>query len=340
MLSYTIDNLDSSACYFSYVETSTPYDNIWVYGDNAFHSMTEFNLHYTQDTINEHSPEQVRVDDGNTYLYFVKSLAFPNASIQTTMTVAMDGDTSNNSFEISCDCEWIELIRDRNNIRILSVPNFTTSEHNGIITIRSNINARDRITIPLVQDAMIYSIMIGEVKYVNSNGNELTLNHDTQRTNEFEVTLDTLTDMTDSNNETVTATIWSNASEGKFNIKVIRKYEPIGTTDDPSLGLQLDDDGQYYATMRRINTQGQTVTYRRKVIVIGNVVYIVKKYDNGLKAYPTYRNEYGNAIRELVLVNYGRVFMVNGCFYEFVLCNADERNTVAKLRVNFQENVL
>lgn len=339
MLSYTIDNLVDSPCYFSYVETSTPYDDIWVYGVNAFYSEADFRSHYTQGTITEQSPDHVRVDEGSNYIYFIKTLAFPNDSVQVVMTVAVEGDTSNNSFEISCNCEWVELIRNRNIIRVLTVSNFNTYDRNGTITIRNNLNARDRIMIPLVQDAMEYTIKIGEVKYTNSNGLEETLNppDEPYLTDEFSVTLDTLTDKTDTANETITAMIWSNAAEGKFNIKTVRKYEPIGTMDDQSLGVTLID-GQYYATMRRVNTQGQTVIYRRKVTVIDNIVYVIKKYDNGLKAYTTYRTENNNTIRELVLVNYGRVFMVNGCFYEFVLCNADERNVVATLTVKFSDN--
>lgn len=338
MLSYTINNLATSTCYFSYVETSAPYDDIWVYGDNAFHSMDELNTHYAQGTITEQSPDHVRVDEGSDYIYFIKTLAFPTDSAQVAMMVAVDSDARNNSFETYCDCEWVELVRDRNRIRILTVSNFNTYERNGAITIRSNLNARDRITIPLVQDSMEYAIKIGKVVYTNNNGDESVLNQDDALVSEFDVTLDTLTDKTDTDNETITATIWSNAAEGKFNIKTVRKYEPIGTRDDPSLGVRQEDDGQYYATMRRVNTQGQTVTYRRKVTVIGNIVYVIKKYDNGLKAYTTYRTENNSTIRELVLVNYGRVFMVNGCFYEFVLCNADERNVVATLTVNFNDN--
>lgn len=336
MLSYTIDNLVNSPCYFSYAETSTPYDDIWVYGVNAFYSEADFRSHYTQGTITEQSPDHVRVDDGSGYIYFIKTLAFPNDSVQIVMTVAVEGDTNNNSFEISCDCEWAELIRNRNTIRLLTISNFNTYDRNGTITIRNNLNARDRIMIPLVQDAMAYGIKIETVKYTNNNGVEQTLNY--LPVNEFPVTLDTLTDKTDTANETITAMIWSNAAEGKFNIKTVRKYEPIGTMDDQSLGVTLIDD-QYYATMRRVNTQGQTVIYRRKVTVIDNIVYVIKKYDNGLKAYTTYRTEENNTtIRELALVNYGRVFMVNGCFYEFVLCNADERNVVATLTVKFSDN--
>jgi len=338
MLSYTIDNLADSPCYFSYVETSTPYDDIWVYGVNAFHSEADFRSHYTQGTITEQSPDHVRVDEGSGYIYFIKTLAFPNDSVQVVMTVAVEGDTNNNSFEISCDCEWVELIRNRNVIRVLTVSNFNTYDRNGTITIRNNLNARDRIMIPLVQDAMEYIIRIGRVDYTNSNGTQLTLNRDEDRTIALPVTLDALTDKTDTANETITAIIWSNAAEGKFNIKTVRKYEPIGTMDDPTLDIS-EEDGQYYAFMQRVNGEGQTITYRRKVTVINNIVYVIKKYDNGLKAYTTYRTEENNTtIRELVLVNYGRVFMVNGCFYDFVLCNADERNVVATLTVKFSDN--
>lgn len=336
MLSYTIENIGTNTCYFSYVETSTPYDDIWIYEVNAFHSMNEFNTHYRN--VTEQSPDHVRVDDGNNYIYFIKTLAFPPDSVEAIITVAVEGDTDNNSFEISCDCEWVELIRNRNVIRVLTVSNFNTYDRNGTIAIRNNLNARDRIMIPLVQDAMEYIIRIGRVDYTNSNGIRLTLNRDEDRTSALPVTLDTLTDKTDTANETITAIIWSNAAEGKFNIKTVRKYEPIGTMVDPTLDIS-EEDGQYYAFMQRVNGEGQTITYRRKVTVIDNIVYVIKKYDNGLKTYTTYRTEENNStIRELVLVNYGRVFMVNGCFYEFVLCNADERNVVATLTVKFSNN--
>ena len=335
MLNYTIDNLNSSACYFSYVETSTPYDDIWVYGDNAFHTMLDFNEQYTEGTITEESPDHVRVDSDSDYIYFIKNLAFPNDSVQASMTVAVDSDARNNSFETYCDCEWVELVRDRNRIRILTVSNFNTYERNGAITIRSNLNARDRITIPLVQDSMEYAIKIGKVVYTNNNGDESVLNQDDALVSEFDVTLDTLTDKTDTDNETVEVTILSNASEGKFNIKNIRKYEPIGTVDDT-----IHTNNGYYISTTRVDNDGNTVTFMRKVTIVGNKAYVVKKYDNGLKAYMTSQTENNYTTRKLVLVNYGRVFMVDGCFYEFVLCNADERNIVAKLRVNFQENIL
>jgi len=335
MLSYRIDNLASSACYFSYVETSTPYDDIWVYGDNAFHTMSDFNAQYTEGTITEESPDHVRVDSDSDYIYFIKNLAFPNDSVQASMTVAVDSDARNNSFETYCDCEWVELVRDRNRIRILTVSNFNTYERNGAITIRSNLNARDRITIPLVQDSMEYAIKIGKVVYTNNNGDESVLNQDDALVSEFDVTLDTLTDKTDTDNETVEVTILSNASEGKFNIKNIRKYEPIGTVDNT---IQINDE--YYISATRVDSEGHTITFMRKVTIVSGIAYVVKKYDNGLKAYMTSQTENNYTTRKLVLVNYGRVFMVDGCFYEFVLCNADERNIVAKLRVNFQENIL
>lgn len=93
-------------------------------------------------------------------------LEIAETSSVVELVVYVDSSEYNNSFYHVCNEDWIHVIRQRNNLKLVITDNFSPDERHGVISFFHNVDEDVYINITIVQNGTYYGISVGQTTLV------------------------------------------------------------------------------------------------------------------------------------------------------------------------------
>ena len=314
-IGYIIESDDDVRIEYVREEYEPYFQPEWVNGVNSFSNTDDV------DPNSVDSPDLIRVSEDSGYGYYSKTLILPWKTANFRILVVIDGVEGNNSFVYEGYNTFIKTRRDSSKIYATVKDNRSHSNRSGAIRITHSSDANSSATLKILQDEC--DIRIGMLSCVVNGGEEIPISP-----NLFEYEFDTLTGISDGKKEFIKIKVLATGVTNKFYIKSIKEYVAIGEIDNTYKYI----DGKFYKSMLKWSN-GNYVTYRAEALVIDNIGYQPKKYDNAFDI------KMGTD-STITITNYGRVFMEPNATYIITLANYDDIDVTCEIRLVYKENPL
>lgn len=312
-LGYIIETDEDVA--LTYVETAYPpyYQPEWVRDVNEFDSIDDV------DPNDVSTPELIRVQNGGGYTYYFKALRVPWNTVSFRISVLIDGVEGNSSFIYDGYETFVRARRVGSEIYTKIQKNKGKTERTSdiVISYRSDDSIQTRVRI--IQEACDVSLKILSCEVDEGN----TSTEYPVDSNTFEYELKTLTEKTDAVKQSLKITMDVRGIRNRFFVKSIKEYAEVGEIDNTYVYM----DGKYYKKKQKY-VDGDLVSYYSEAIVIDNMAYQLKTYDNAFHVEMQSNNV-------VVFSNYGRVFLDNNVFYLITLANYDDINTTCEIKLTY-----
>lgn len=314
-IGYIIETNHIDDLRLEYLETSNVLYNqpTWIPGVNEFADIS------LVDPDDVESKDFVRVPDGDGgYTYYYKTLIVGQNTVDFRVSVVIDGDEGNNSFVYENNDSFVSTQRVATEIYVKVAKNKKRETRNSQIVISHRADPSVAVTLYIQQEARDIDI---KILTCTVDGVEFPIN-----SKNFEYQFDTLTDKTDVYEQTLDFTLELKGITNKFYVKSIKEYVQIGEIDS----TYKYDNGKYYKRRQKL-VKGNFVTYYAEVMVVDNMAYNLKKYDNAFKIVKPADNK-------LTISNYGRVYFEPDAFYIITLCNYDDINETCTIKLTYANN--
>jgi hypothetical protein len=288
----------------------------WVPGVNEFASISMV------DPYDYTTPDLVRVPVGGDYDYYFKTLHIPWFVTKFIISVTIDGVEGNGSFIYEGFNSFIKMRRVGSEIYCSAKMNKKRDERNAIITITHRSSDADFATVRVVQDPC--DIRLNIISCLVDDGTTQTTVSVGSKT--FDYVIDTLTDKTDCDKQSLAFTMDVSGVKNKYFVKSIKEYVELGPIDSTYRYM----NGKFYRRAQKY-VNGNFVTYYAEATVINNIAYELKNYDGAfsIEMLP------GNVIS---FTSYGRVFMENNAIYQITLANYDDINETCEITIRYADN--
>lgn len=301
-----------------YVQTSyTPYyQPVWEHGVNEFDDISDV------DPNSVDTPYLVRVPNGVDYDYFLKTLRTPWSTTNFRIVVLIDGVEGNNSFVYDGYNSFVKTHRVSSEIYTTVQKNKYKTERDATITLSYRSDDGINTTIRILQEPCDIKLKILTCE-INDGASIIEV---PVASDSFEYQFDTLTDKSDYNKQSLRFTMDVHGVRNKFFVKCIKEYVEIGEIDQTYKYM----NGKYYQRQQRY-VDGDFVSYYAEAVVIDNIGYQLKTYDNAFQVETPDNNT-------VIVSNYGRVYLENNAFYLITLANYDDINTVCEIKITYANN--
>lgn len=176
-------------------------------------------------------------------------------------TVYVDGSDLNNSFNITCDSDWVEIMRLRNQIKFTVKKNCKLDSRMAVIQFNHNLDRDKFIRINLVQRAAEYTISI--------NSNSFIINDDDMPLVEF----DDLLDENDEEKEVCIINVDATNGICDFDIAPVIKYAKNEKSTDY---FKAKYDNAF--ALRKLDNRTLEITNYGKVSMYDDTYYVITLY--------------------------------------------------------------
>lgn len=199
--------------------------------------------------------------NGTTYTENYNGMEVEDTQNILNTTVYVDGSDLNNSFNITCDSDWVEIRRLRNKIKFTVKKNSKLDPRTAVIDFNHNLDKDKFIRINLVQKAVEYTISI--------NSNDFIINNDDMPLIEF----DDLLDNTDPNKEVCAINVVATNGICDFDIAPVVKYAKNEKSTDY---FKAKYDNAF--ALRKVDNHTLEVTNYGKVSMYYDTYYVITLY--------------------------------------------------------------
>lgn len=315
-IGYILETDDNITLEYTQMEFAPYFQPEWEYGVNEFASISDVNPN------DFGSPDLVRCPSGTNYLYYLKTLYVPWQTTSFRVSVVIDGVEGNNSFAYDSYIPFVKTKRVGTEIYCTVLKNKKKEERTGNLTINYRSDESVSTTINIVQkpceiELKLLSCMVND----GSNEREILIG-----SSSFEYQFDTLTDRTDCDKQSLVFELDIRGWRNKYFIKSVKEYFSVGEIDET---YKLKNGKYYHRETKLVN--GEVVTYYNEALVIDNIAYKYKNYDNGLSIKI-------DEDKKLRIANYGRIYMEENALYLITLANSDDINKTCTIKLTYANN--